>query len=79
MPEERMTDGADKRRRRLRDLLNEMHHQDGMTLLEVQGFMLEKYGLKFDTTAAYLRELAMAGLVKDTGRKWKTAKVPREE
>jgi hypothetical protein len=71
MSEDRMTDGADKRRRRVMDLLHEMKTQDGMTLLEIQGFMMSKFSLKFDTTAKYLQEMHLAGMVKDTGRKWK--------
>lgn len=65
-----MTDGADKRRRRVLDLLAEMKRQNGMTLLEIQGFMMGKFGLKFDTTSKYLHEMHLAGMVKDTGRKW---------
>jgi len=74
MSEERMTDGADKRRRRIQDLLQEIRSQDGMSLLEIQGFMLSKFGLKFETTERYLREIYQAGLIKDTGRKWKVVR-----
>jgi hypothetical protein len=79
MSEDRMTDGADKRRRRLLDLLQEMKTQDGMTLLQIQGYMMPMFGLKFDTTEKYLREMHLASMVKDTGRKWKVTRVPIEE
>ncbi len=79
LAENGMVDGATLRRRRLIDLLTEMRHKEGMTLTEVQGFMLEKYGLKFETTGRYLKEMAMAGVVKDTGRKWKAVRIPLEE
>lgn len=78
MNEDHMTDGADKRRRRIQDLLQEMKAQEGMTLLEIQGFMMQKFGLKFDTTERYLKEMHLAGMIKDTGRKWKVHHLPVE-
>jgi len=79
MSESGMIDGADKRKRRVLDLLQEMKHQDGMTTLEAQGFMMNKFGLKFDTTQKYLREMHLAGMIKDAGRKWKAIGRPLEE
>ena len=71
LSEDHMTDGADKRRRRIADLLQKMKERDGMTLLEIQGYMMARFGLKFDTTSKYLNEMGQAGLVKWTGKKWK--------
>jgi len=48
----------------------EMAGPDGAETIEVQAYMLERYGLKFQTTSEYLRECSLAGFVRLTTKGW---------
>jgi len=65
----RVKDGATLRHERVLNMLwyIESSGSEGAALREVQSFMLERYGLKFDTSAAYVRECVLAGFIKEDG------------
>jgi len=74
----RITDGATLRHQRLIDLVQQIHARDGMTTVECQGYMMIKYGLKWERVAEYLRELTMSGIIKESDGKWVIKTLPKE-
>jgi len=66
----RVTDGATLRQQRIVDMLTMLKNADGATTMEIQGFMLARHGLKFDTTSAYIKETWLAGLIIEDQGKW---------
>jgi len=68
----RVRDGASLRHMRLLAMLGfiDLHGEDPTDVVEIQGYMLRSFGLKFETTIAYLRECQMAGMVKVTEKGW---------
>lgn len=66
----RITDGATLRKTRILDLLQQIHMNSGMHTNDCQMYMTIKYGLKWERTAEYLKELTMCGLIKDDHGKW---------
>jgi len=66
----RVTDGATLRQQRLTDMLTMLKNSEGATTLEIQGFMLARHGLKFDTTSSYIKETWLAGLIIENDGKW---------
>jgi len=66
----RVTDGATLRQQRITDMLAMIRDGDGATTLELQGFMLARHGLKFQTTTEYIKETWMAGLISENDGKW---------
>lgn len=69
----RVVDGADRRRARLLEMLQFIHNNAGATTQEINRFMVLRFGLKYDTTAKYIMEMHLAGIIKEgeTG-KWFT-------
>jgi len=74
----RVTDGATLRQTRIMDLVQQIHGLGGMTTAEAQAYMMVKYGLKWETTASYLREMTMSQLIKEVGGKWVVKTLPKE-
>ena len=72
----RITDGATLRRTRLIDLLQQIHVREGMTTVECQQYMTIKYGLKWERTAEYLRELTLSALIKEHEGTWVIRTLP---
>ena len=72
----RITDGATLRRTRLMDLLQQIHMNDGFTTVECQRYMTIKYGLKWERTAEYLKELTLSALIKEYQGKWVIRTLP---
>jgi len=68
----RVKDGATLRHERVTSMLSFIHMSgdEGAVLLEIQSYMLERYGLKFQTTVEYLRECALAGFVREHQGAW---------
>jgi len=66
----RVTDGATLRQQRIVDMLTMLKNAKGATTMDIQGFMLARHGLKFDTTAAYIKETWLAGLIIEDQGKW---------
>jgi len=66
----RVTDGATLRQQRIVDLVAMLRASQGATTLEIQGFMLARHGLKFDTTSGYIREMHLSGLITEDQGKW---------
>jgi len=66
----RVTDGATLRQQRIVDMLTMLKNAEGATTMEIQGFMLARHGLKFDTTSAYIKETWLAGLIIEDQGKW---------
>jgi len=65
-----VTDGATLRQQRIVDLLTMLKTSEGATTLEIQGFMLARHGLKFQTTADYLKEIWSSGMILEVDGKW---------
>lgn len=59
----RVIDGADRRKKRLLELLVFIHNNGGATEAEMKAFMLMRFGLKYDTTAQYIQELHLSKLI----------------
>jgi len=74
----RITDGATLRHSRIMDLVQQINARGGMTTMECQSYMMWKYGLKWERTTEYLRELAMSGGIKDDHGKWIVKSLPGE-
>jgi hypothetical protein len=58
------------------DLIQQIHARDGMTTVECQAYMMWKYGLKWERTTEYIRELAMSGILKESQGKWVVKSLP---
>lgn len=65
-----MADGATLRQQRITDMLAMIRDGAGATTMEIQGFMLARHGLKFNTTAEYIKELWMAKLIIENDGQW---------
>jgi len=59
----RVTNGASLRHKRVMDMLLFIKAQDGATITEIQSYMLTAHGLKFSTTAEYVKEWLNSGKV----------------
>jgi len=70
--EPRVIDGADRRKKRLLELLSFIHIQGGATNLEMLSFLTIKFGLRHSTGATYIQELHLAKLITQEGLKWYT-------
>jgi len=70
--EPRVIDGADRRRKRFQDMLGFIHNKGGATGQEIKSFMVIRFGLKHKTTAEYIHEAHLAGLIASEGIKWFT-------
>jgi len=60
------------------DLVQQIQALNGMTTMECQGYMMWKYGLKWETTSNYIKELAMSQILKEDQGKWVVKSVPKE-
>jgi len=49
-----------------------------MTTMECQTYMMWKYGLKWETTSNYVKELAMSQIIKQSDSKWVIKTLPKE-
>jgi len=74
----RIADGATLRHARLIDLVQQIQALNGMTTVECQTYMMWKYGLKWETTSGYLKELAMSQIIKQVEAKWVIKTLPKE-
>jgi len=72
--EPRVIDGADRRKQRLLELLSYIHTNGGATITEMKSFMTIRFGLRHETSAKYIQELHLAGLITQEGVKWHTTK-----
>jgi len=63
----RVTDGASLRHKRVMDMLLFIKAQDGATITQIQSYMLTAHGLKFSTTAEYVKECQFAGIIRTDG------------
>ena len=61
----RVTDGATLRHSRVMDMLQWINLAGGVTITQIQAYMLTAHGLKFSTSADYVRECVMAGVLKE--------------
>ena len=59
----RVVDGADRRKQRLLELLMFVVNNDGATSQEIKAFMTIRFGLQWNTTAKYIQELHLSGLL----------------
>jgi len=62
-----VTDGASLRHKRVMDMLLFIKSQDGATIIQIQSYMLTAHGLKFKTTAEYIKECQFAGVIRTDG------------
>jgi len=74
----RITDGATLRHTRLMDLIQQIYAANGWTTVDCQSYMMMKYGLKWERTSEYLRELALSGCIKEDHGKWVVKTIPKE-
>jgi len=66
-----VTNGATLRHSRVWDMLTFIaSFEKGVTLTQVQAYMLASHGLKFRTTAQYLYECRLAGFLTERDRLW---------
>lgn len=72
--EPRVIDGADRRKKRLIDMLAYIHNNGGATTNEIKSFLLMRFGLTNKTAATYIQEVHLAGLITLEGTKWFTTK-----
>ncbi len=63
----RVKDGASLRHKRVMDMLLFIKAQDGATIMQIQSYMLTAHGLKFSTTADYVKECQFAGVIRTDG------------
>jgi len=49
------------------DMLLFIKAQDGATITQIQSYMLTAHGLKFSTTAEYVKECQFAGVIRTDG------------
>jgi len=68
----RVKNGGSLRHERIMNIIGfiAMGGQDGVTLLDIQSYVLVHYGLKFSTTVEYLRECHMAGFIRPKEGGW---------
>lgn len=66
----RVTDGATLRHSRIMDMLQWLNLAGGATITQIQAYMLTAHGLKFQTTADYIRECHMAGVIQEDHGLW---------
>ena len=62
-----VTDGASLRHKRVMDMLLFIKSHDGATIVQIQSYMLTAHGLKFKTTAEYIKECQFAGILRTDG------------
>jgi len=72
--EPRVIDGADRRKKRLLDLLAYIVTNKGATTSEILGFCTVKFGLTNKTGATYIKELHLAKMIALDGVKWQTTR-----
>uniref|UniRef100_A0A6H2A5U0 Uncharacterized protein n=1 Tax=viral metagenome TaxID=1070528 RepID=A0A6H2A5U0_9ZZZZ len=72
--EPRVINGADRRKKRLLEMLAYIVNNVGATDQEIKAFMLIRYGLKNKTAAEYIFEAHLAKLIAPDGLKWHTTK-----
>lgn len=70
--EPRVIDGADRRKKRLLDMLAFIFNKEGATDNDIKSFMLIKFGLRHKTAAQYIHEAHLARLITPDGLMWKT-------
>lgn len=70
MSESRITDGATLRHSRILGMLKMINDSEGATSLDIQSFMLAKFGLKHKTTIDYIRECWLSGFIVEDHGKW---------
>jgi hypothetical protein len=58
------------------DLVQQINMRGGMTTIECQSYMMWKYGLKWERTTEYIRELAMSGILKEHQGTWVIKSLP---
>ena len=63
----RVTNGASLRHKRIMDMLLFIKAQDGATITQIQAYMLTAHGLKFSTTAEYIKGCHFAGAIRTDG------------
>lgn len=76
----KVKDGASLRRVRVMAMLDfiDAKGEEGCETIDVQSYMLQAFGLKFETTAHYLHECSVAGFVRYTTDGWRiTARYKR--
>jgi predicted transcriptional regulator len=74
----KIIDGATLRRSRLIDLIQQILRRDGMTSFACQSYMMLAYGLKWETTSNYLRELTLAQVIAEKDGKWVIRELPKD-
>jgi len=62
--------GATLRRSRILDMMQMINLAKGATMLEIQGYMWARYGLKHDTTRKYVMEAHLAGFLREEHGRW---------
>jgi hypothetical protein len=72
-------DELDRRKARLLDLLQHMKDKGGMSTVEVQTYMMAKYGMRPFTATEYLKQFHAAGVIKEVGSKWKVLRLLGDE
>ena len=65
------TDGASLRHKRLFDMLLYINSNNGATMVMIQTYMLTAHGLKFKTTAQYVKECMFAKILRTDGNQYK--------
>lgn len=70
--EPRVIDGADRRKKRILEMLAFIHNNGGATTNEIKGFLLMNFGLTNKTAATYIQEVHLARLITLQGTKWFT-------
>lgn len=61
------TDGASLRHKRIMDMLQYIHSCNGLPMVQIQAYMLSAHGLKFRTTADYVKECCFAHFIRTDG------------
>jgi hypothetical protein len=74
----KIIDGATLRRSRLIDLIQQIHVHKGMSTVSCQEYMMMHYGLKWETTLGYLRELMLAHIIFDKDGRWIVRNLPKD-
>jgi len=70
--EPKLIDGADRRKRRILEMLAYIHTNGGATALEIKTFMFIRFGLKHPTSSKYIQEAHLGRLITQRGVKWYT-------
>jgi len=76
----KVTNGATLRHSRVWDMITFIYSFDetGVTMTQIQAYMLANHGLKFKTTAEYVYECRLAGFLTERDGTWRVTEKQRK-